>query len=218
MVREQNVDIGQYVSTGTRLGKTFAIDRVEVRLPVPDDRLAYLQLPAFDDAAMQPKVTLSANMGNLDVQWRARLTRSEGVLDERSRVLFTVAEVEDPYGLQQQREQPLRVGTFVTAKIEGRTMTDLVVLPRHILRTGNLIWVVDKDNKLVNRNVSLLRTDGSLAYVYEGLVEGERVCLSAVPNAVAGTLVHTNNTVKTSSLIKPETAERNDSETGARRG
>jgi RND family efflux transporter MFP subunit len=207
MVQQKHVDIGQYVSVGTQLAKTFAVDRVEVRLPIPDDRLNYLNLPSIAGEQTQlPAVTLSARMGDQVLEWPAQLVRTEGVLDERSRVLFAVAEVSDPYGMKTERSSPLRIGTFVQASISGKTMSDIVVLPRHILRTGNQVWVVDDRNRLINRQVKLLRTDGALAYIYQGLEDGERVSLSSAPHAVAGTEVKLNSSVKTSSLLSAKAA------------
>lgn len=209
MVRNKQADIGQYVSVGSQLGQTFAIDRVEVRLPLPDDRLSYLNLPTIDKTPEQRKktlVTLSSSQGDSVYEWQAELVRTEGVLDERSRVLFAVAEVIDPYGLNSEREAPLRIGTFVQADIAGKTMSDIVVLPRHVLRTGNQVWVVDAKNRLVNRIVGLLRTDGELAYIQRGLEAGERVALSTIPHAVAGTEVRQNSSVKTSTLLPPDSA------------
>ena len=44
-VRTKNADVGQYVNPGSPLGHIYAIDYAEVRLPVSDDQLAYLDLP-----------------------------------------------------------------------------------------------------------------------------------------------------------------------------
>lgn len=209
MIEEKKVGIGQYVNSGTQLGTLFSVDTAEVRLPIPDNRIGYLNLT---DGETPARVTLTADMGDNTHQWEARLVRTEGVFDKSTRVLFAVAEVEDPYGLEKPRDMPLRVGTFVRARIEGRTFDDLVVLPRHVLRTGNRVWVVDSEERLINRQVKLLRTEGELAYVYEGLAEGERVCLSTVPNAVAGTRIRANSTVKTSSLLEPKSARQTSDE------
>ncbi|WP_372748423.1 efflux RND transporter periplasmic adaptor subunit [Litorivivens sp.] len=209
MVQQKQVDIGQYVTLGTQLGKTFAVDVAEVRLPIPDDRLNYVNLPAINgDLTTAPSVTLSTTQGDQIHEWQAQLVRTEGVLDERSRVLFAVAEINDPYGLKTPREAPLRIGTFVQANIAGKTISDIVVLPRHILRTGNQVWVVDDSNRLINRQVKLLRTDGALAYIYQGLESGERVSLSSAPFAVAGTQVLLNSSIKTSTLLSEKSVTR----------
>ena len=45
MVRSKDADIGQFVNPGTRLGVTFATDYAEVRLPLTDRDLAFVDLP-----------------------------------------------------------------------------------------------------------------------------------------------------------------------------
>jgi multidrug efflux pump subunit AcrA (membrane-fusion protein) len=111
-----------------------------------------------------------------------------------------VAAVEDPYRLNSEGEV-LRNGTFVKANIEGREIPDLVPVPRHILRTGNQLWVVDENERLRNRDIKALRTEGKMVYVYEGLENGDRICLSSVPNAISGTLVKVNTEVSTRELL-----------------
>jgi len=114
------------------------------------------------------------------------LHRTEGVYDERSRALFTVARVEDPYALENPERAPLRMGTFVNANIIGKAIPELVALPRHILRAGNQIWVIDKDKRLRNRTVSILRTGGDEIYVNAGLDSGELVSLTALDSNFEG--------------------------------
>jgi len=194
IVRSKQVDIGQYLNVGSQLAEIFAVDTAELRMALPDSKLQYLDLPAASATKSPenfPRVDLYAEIGDQLLQWQGQLVRTEGVFDERTRVLFVVAEVDDPYGLQIQREQPLRIGTFVNARIEGRLIRDLVVLPRHILRAGNKIWVIDEQSRLQNRHVQLLRTEGDYMYVTSGLNEGELVSLSNINGAIPGTVVRT---------------------------
>lgn len=200
LVREKKVDVGQYVNAGVALGVTFAVDRAEVRLALAENKLPYLHLPdAFSSrsedvsAPTYPKVVLSSQVDEQQYQWQAALVRTEGVLDDRSRVLFVVAQAEDPYGIHLDSRKsdfrPLRIGTFVDAKIEGRLIKDLISLPRYVLRTGNKLWVVDGEDRLEERVVKILRTGGSLIYVRSGLESGDRVCLTSLGPVLAGTKV-----------------------------
>jgi RND family efflux transporter MFP subunit len=43
-VRSESVDVGQFVSRGTAVARLYAVDFAEVRLPLPDRELAYLDL------------------------------------------------------------------------------------------------------------------------------------------------------------------------------
>ncbi len=199
LFRQKHVDIGQYVNTGTRLAETFAVDIAELRLAIPENKLSYLELPTItkNSSSKQPHVQLQAMMGDEVYEWQAKLVRTEGVFDDRSRVLFTVAEISDPYGLNHPTPQALRIGTFVDANIEGRTFDDVVVLPRSILRPGNNIWVIDQQQRLQNRQVSILRTGGNEMYVTKGLNNGELVCLTNISGAIPGTEVIISSTVRT---------------------
>lgn len=203
MIKAKHADIGQYLSTGAPVADIFAVDVAEVRLAIPSDRLHYLRLPdtgANKSDFIPPSVSLSATIGENTYQWQAKLVRSEGALDERSRVLYVVAQVEDPYGLAHKREQVLRIGTFVDAEIEGKVIDDLVALPRYLLRTGNNIWVVE-NNRLRNRQVDILRTSSNIIYVKQGLNTGEKISLASVPFALPGTLITENSTTNTQALM-----------------
>ena len=206
LILSKNTDIGQFVSPGTMLTELFSVETAEVRLPLPQSRLDYLELPGLRDDSPGASIDLYTDVGGEVQHWPARLHRTEGVYDERSRVLYVVARVEDPYGLQNPGRPPLRIGTFVNANIEGRAIDNLVVLPRSILRSGNQVWVIDADNKLRNRTVETLRAGNELVYVTSGLQAGELVSLNALDPSFAGAEVEILETTPTSELSETEEA------------
>jgi hypothetical protein len=148
MVLSKDTDIGQFVNPGTQLGITFATDLAEVRLPLTDLDLAFVDLPNASEitatgAVDGPDVTLAAVQKGKHVQWNAQIVRSEGVVDERSRVTYAVAQISDPYQLHA-AGTPLPVGTFVSAEIAGSTQLDLIRIPRSALRGANQVLIVPK--------------------------------------------------------------------------
>src|SRR5690606_37125888 len=115
LIREKMVDIGQYVGTGTQLLRTFAVDYAEVRLPLTDRDIAFLDLPQPGQPvkadAKHKTVTLSASVGGRPLQWNAHIVRTDGVIDSSTRVYHAVAQVPDPYGLRQTAVKPaLQIG------------------------------------------------------------------------------------------------------------
>lgn len=192
LVREKKADIGQFVTAGSALAVTFAVDYAEIRLPLPDNELAFLELPdAMNrDNINYPVVTLTAEIGGERQYWKGEIVRTEGVFDERSRVLYAVAQVKDPYGLESGNWQsPLRIGTFVEANIEGKLARDVFVLPRGTLRAGGRIWIVDDTDSIRPRSVKVLRADAEYIYVSTGLNDGQLVCLTPLENPLPGTRV-----------------------------
>jgi RND family efflux transporter MFP subunit len=184
MIRQKRADVGQYVSPTLQLAEIFATDVVEIRLPLPDKDLRHLDLDAL------PKVKFSAALGGKTYTWHGRIVRTEGVFDEQSRVLYAVAQVEDPYNQQgDDWAYPLRVGTFVDAEIAGPTVENITVLPRSALRRGDRVWTIGADNTLEPRKVTLLRADENLIYVQSGLEGNPLVCLTTLENPLPGTIV-----------------------------
>jgi len=53
-VRSEEVDVGQFVSRGQAVARLYAVDYAEVRLPVPDRDLRYLDLPLGWRATVEP--------------------------------------------------------------------------------------------------------------------------------------------------------------------
>lgn len=189
MVREKRADIGQFVNTGTPVAETFATDYAEVRLPVPQKELSYLDVPGRNGAATLP-VALTAELGGKEHTWQAQIVRSEGVFDADTRALHLVAQVNDPYAAG---VEPLRIGTFVSAAIEGRTGGKLFVIPRHSLERGRTLWIVAKDMTIRPRNVDILRADEGYAYVDAGLTDGERYTVTPPENSLPGVRVRINS-------------------------
>jgi len=190
MVRSKRADIGQYVNTATAIADTFAVDYAEVRLPLSQQDLRFLDLPDAIAPERAPDVRLSALIGDDQQHWSAKLVRSEGVFDAQSRVLYAVAQIQDPYRLDtDQPGEPLRIGTFVTAEISGRQAGDLFVLPRHALYRNNQIWIVDDESRIRPRTVEVLRADDDHVYVRSGLNDGDVVCVSPIDQPLPGTAV-----------------------------
>ena len=206
LIREKLGDLGQFVGAGTMLAKIFSVEAAEVRLPIPQSRLEYLELPGVAGYEEGSLIDLYTDVGGDIKHWNARLHRTEGVFDERSRVLFTVARIDDPYALRHPGREPLRIGTFVNANIEGRELDDVVVLPRYVLRAGEYVWVVDDSMRLRNRKVSTLRTGGDKVYIDAGLDAGELVSLTNLNASFAGAEVEIQSRTRSDKLEQPGAA------------
>jgi len=190
LVRAKEADIGQFVNPGTRLGVTFATDYAEIRLPLTDQDLAFVDLPDPAEViesgiAEGPTVVLSSMQKGKRVEWAAQITRTEGVVDERSRVTYAVARVIDPYRLH--ADGPLLpIGTFVGALIDGSSADNIIKVPRILVRGSDQLVFVDQDNKVQIRNVSIIRSDSDYVYINAGARQGERIIATALETPITG--------------------------------
>lgn len=100
-VRVERVDVGQFVSRGASIATLYATDYAEIRLPIADRQLAFLDLPGISDdldSNPGPRVVLRARFAGADRVWTGRIVRTEGEIDAQSRMVHVVARIEDPYG------------------------------------------------------------------------------------------------------------------------
>ena len=193
-IMEQQVDIGQYVSPGTVLAKIYATDYVEVRLPLTDRQLAFVDLPesyrgqAIDETNVKegPLVKLSSDLGSKTYSWEGRIVRTEGSIDTSSRQLFVIAQVNDPYVKNDSGRPPLKIGQFVRAQIKGQDLKDVFVLPRSLLSGTDNVLIADQDNKIQRQALEVVWQDAEDVVVRSGLNPGDRVISTAMPYATEG--------------------------------
>ena len=198
MVSVKSVDVGQYVTTGSRLGETFAIDFVEVRLPLTAKDLFQMDPRSFQTMDTANKVVLSGSVNGRSADWSAAIVRSEGVVNELNRSQYLVARVSDPYGLNQpllSRAPPLLVGTFVTARLPGKTLKGVFKVPRSALLQGSRVALVDEMQKLQISAVKVVFNDEGYYYISEGLKDGVEVIVSALGTPIEGLKVEVKNSL-----------------------
>jgi len=181
------VDVGQFVPLGFEIARIYAVDYVEIALPIPNDEAAFADIPVFDDpAAALPEVVVTARYGEEQYAWTGRIVRTEGAVDPRSRVLYAVARVDAPYVRSENGRPPLAVGMYVDADIAGRTVHDVFVIPRSALLNHNRVLIVDESGRLRIRSVDIIRVHGDDAVIRSGLQPGDRLCLTRLDAPVDG--------------------------------
>ncbi|WP_157582241.1 efflux RND transporter periplasmic adaptor subunit [Shewanella woodyi] len=204
IIKTRMVDLGQYVTLGTNLGELYDTRIAEIRLPLANNDLAYLESVDKPDT----QVTLSASLAGKEVSWTGDIVRSEGVIDADNRMVYLVAEIKDPY-LRESKHQgllPLKYGSFVTAIIKGRTVEGIVKLPRHIVR-NNQVAVVSSDNIVEVRDVNIVRTDVDSVYIKDSLLDGERISLTKLSSMRSGQSVKILGEADNSGSKSPQTDE-----------
>ena len=205
------VDLGQYVNPGAPVARIYAVDYAEIRLPVPHEQLAYLDLVYNARSelapASRPKARVHADFAGAPHTWNGEIVRIEGEIDARTRMVNLVARVDAPYDRGDDKSRaPLFAGLFVEVEVLGRVARDIAVIPRTALRGANQVLVIDDDDRLRFRQVDLLRLEAENALIRSGLAGGERVCISTLDAVVEGMQVR---------ILAPENEAATRSEGGA---
>lgn len=201
-VRSKSVDVGQFVQRGAAVATIYSTDIAEVRLPIPNNELAYVDLPlAYRNQdrgeTSGPPVTIRADFAGRTYEWRGRINRTEAEIDPQTRAVQAVAQIQDPYAKTGGRP-PLAVGMFVEAEIQGRAVRAFS-LPRNALRGGDTVLIVTPEDRIELRPVDVFRAEADRLLIRDGIEAGERVCVSNLEAAVDGMKVRTvrNDPAKT---------------------
>ncbi|MBF0588607.1 MAG: efflux RND transporter periplasmic adaptor subunit [Magnetococcales bacterium] len=192
-VLEKKVDLGQSVSGGSVLGLIYALDAVEIRLPISQRQAAFLDLEERQQDGIAPveaiPVTLQAGSGAHLHIWRGGIVRTEGSIDTRTRQHTVIAQVEHPYAPRSDGGPPLRVGQFVQARIQGRVLNDAFILPRQALRSDDQVIMVTPEQRIERRRLTIIWRDVEHVVVMQGLKAGEQIAITPLPYAVNGSKV-----------------------------
>ena len=181
LIDSRNVGLGSFVGTGSMIGKLLGTSIAEVRLPVADNQLEFLV--AQGEGAT---VNLFGTFAGRETLWPAKIARSEGVIDSTSRMSYLVAEIKDPYLLSNKKnETPIRFGTYVNAKILGIDLPNAASVPRYLVDNGR-VAILDSESKLHYAELNIVRKNGSNVIVSKGLVDGDRLIVSALDYPVDG--------------------------------
>ena len=195
MVANKLADVGQFVTAGTRVGEAFAIDYVEVRLPLTERDLSMMG-SLLSQNLTDKTVLLSGAVDGINTSWQAAIVRSEGVVSELNRAQYLVARLADPYGLkvdQGNKSVPLRVGTFVKASIEGKVLKDVFQIPRSALLEGSRVGLIDSEQLLKIVSVTVAHADDQYYYLSNGLTEGMEIVISALGTPIEGLKLRVRN-------------------------
>ena len=181
LVRKKNIDIGTIVSPGYLLASVYSIDYVEIKLPVPDEDLAFMDIPLDGEEIKvenQSKVHLSGLFGGVEMNWQGRIVRMEAEIDPKSRMAILIARVQHPYDLSIYKI-PLRVGQFVQAQIVGKKYNNIVEIDRELIKNNNEIITVNQtDSTLSYQTVTILRYIDDTALISSGLNQNSLLCIT----------------------------------------
>jgi RND family efflux transporter MFP subunit len=186
-LRERRANVGDYVGPGSAVAVMFATDAMEIRVPLTDADLASMRLPVgftASSANAGPAAHVTTVTGGRIQAWQGRLVRTEASVDARTRLVYGVVEVRDPFSAR--HTAPLAPGMFVSVRLEGANSETLVAAPRSALKRNEFVYVVTPENTIDVRRVRPAQTTADEVLFREGVADGERVVVSVLTSPRQG--------------------------------
>ncbi len=190
-----SIEEGQYVSPGMK-AVTLADDSVlELRVPLDSrDARKWLRFETKGDTANS---TLFSGLVQVPVEirwtedreghaWTGRLHRVVN-FDSQTRTLTAAVRV-DRSAAHANGSLPLAEGMFCDVKIPGKTLEQVVRLPRWAVSYENTVFVAD-ENRLKTVPVRVSRIEGEEAFISEGLTAGDQVIITRLVDPLENALL-----------------------------
>jgi len=183
-VLEKAIEVGQHVNVGQPLGKIYNAGELDIEVRIPARDLKWFPADMGQETPILVDVVFK-NAGNKHI-WRGHVARIKAMMDERTRTLPMVIEVDEtPATEQPQNPFGLRPGMFVTVRIKGKKIQNVFVLPRYLVYPGDVVYTV-KDDTLKSNIVKILRGYKDTVIIGDGLSEGALIVKSPLSSPMDG--------------------------------
>ncbi len=185
MVRKQ-ADLGQFLGAGSVVAMLDSTAAVEVLLPLSLQDMQLLGLGLGAQEGGQP-VQFHGTSARGEARWSGYILGTLAGVDPTSRMAHVLARVEDPYHLAAAADGAALVpGMFIHAVMEGLRFDEIYSLPRSALREGDVVLLVDEEDRLHQQAVDVLQRTADEVLIRGGLQGRVRICLTPLATVVEG--------------------------------
>ena len=190
-IQNVNIDLGTTIIPGQPVGAMYTSSEIEITLAVKDNDLQFLSIP-MDGRKLNPSeqasVVIESFYKGKTQSWEGKLERVDGVIDPITRMINLIAVFKNDFI---ETDKPnLPIGLFVEAKIDGITLKNIFEIPINSISEDNEVYIVDKDNQLELRKLTILKKYSEFVIIKDGLKAGERIVTSKLSTASNGIKVN----------------------------
>ena len=190
-IQSVNIDLGTTIIPGQPVGALYTSSEIEVTLAVKDNDLQFLSIPMDGrklDPSEQALVEIRSFYKGKNQTWIGRLERVDGIIDPVTRMINLIAVFKNDFI---ETDKPnLPIGLFVEALIDGINLKNIFSIPVNAISENNEVYIVNNDNELESRQLSILKKYSDFVIVKDGLKAGERIVISKLSTASNGIKVN----------------------------
>ncbi len=197
-----DIEIGQFLSKGQTLFEAYSTAVTEIEAQVVMDQARKLVSPdladfspfAMDMESIRKLLNIEATVflqsGDFRTQWQARFVGLREQIEPTTRSVSMVVAVDDPYQKAIPGKRPALVkGMFCEVELRSSPRKDKLVIPR-VARYGDAVYVVNAENRLQRREVTVEFAQAIFLCLKSGLKAGDRLVVSDPTPAIEGMLVN----------------------------
>jgi RND family efflux transporter MFP subunit len=186
-ITERHIDIGNLVTAGSTTGTTPLY-----RIVQDDPMRVFIDVPQSAAQDIKNDLVLHITASNVPGRvFEGKVTRTSSAINEQTRTLRVEADIPNP-------DHALVSGMYIDAAFDVPN-NGLLQVPAAALTfrsNGPQIAVIDKDNKVDFRNVSIVRDNGNSVEIASGIDVGDKVALNIGNQIAQGDTVNVQDNAK----------------------
>ena len=170
LVISRNIGVGQFVTMGSQVAELNNIETAEVIIPIAGFDSVFLpeRIKGITATIIQKGLNSFTREGVID--------RDLGIVDNATRMSSLVVRIEDPYGLK--NIQPaIKFGSYVQVNFAGAMLNNIYRLPQELVN-NKTVWIVNEEQQLEPRKVTVIREEGEYFYISDGLKTDDKLVIT----------------------------------------
>lgn len=190
-ILEQLVDFGQVISANSQVAEIYSTDSVEIRLPINNSDIDLVNFPEeYRTNNSLPSVIEARFTSSLSKNqtWLGNVIRTEAAIDSNTQQLYIVAQIEDPYNPKLHPGPSIKIGQYVNAEVQGKTLDDAIVINNSAIYQGSYVYLVE-NGLLKRRDISIRWQNSHKTIIENGLSAGELLVTTPLGQVSSGTRV-----------------------------
>jgi RND family efflux transporter MFP subunit len=190
-ILEQLVDFGQVLAANSQVAEIYSTDSVEIRLPINNSDIGLVNFPEEYRTSNSLQSVIEARFTSSlseNQTWLGKIIRTEGAIDSSTQQLYIVAQIEDPYNPKLHPGPSIKIGQYVNAQVQGKTLDDAIVINNSAIYQGSYVYVVEK-SLLKRRDISIRWQNSQNTIIENGLRAGELLVTTPLGQVSSGTRV-----------------------------
>lgn len=204
LIVSRNVGVGQFVAMGAQVADLNNIETAEVIIPIAGFDSVFLpeRIKGIKATIIQKGLNSFTREGVID--------RDLGVVDNATRMSSLVVRIEDPYGLKTQ-QPAIKFGSYVQVNFAGAMLNNIYRLPQSLVN-NQTVWIVNENQELEPRKVTVVREEGEYFYISSGLNADDKLVTTLPEYPQKGMQVKVAGVAEQSSNINTNTESSADAQ------
>jgi RND family efflux transporter MFP subunit len=188
VIQQKHTDLGASVSTNSQLVTLIGTDEAWIEAKVFTNQLKWLDIPKRNGDLGANVTIRNTGVWGEDRFRTGRVICLLGELETQGRLARLLVTVDDPFCLKPQNHNlpQLLMGSYISAEIEGRNLSDVFPIQRSHLRDNDTVWIMDDSGQLEIRKIRIVYRGPERVYATEGLTVDEKLVVTDIAAPVAG--------------------------------